>query len=418
MIKNLLFISFSFVLYEIGLAQKLVIDTVCFNTSYDDYGVRPFNDELVVVSAKSTEVGSSNYDNRFGVPYSDVFRIDGCSITELTVDALSYELPTLVNSSLYDAPISFSKEEGLVFFSNNSDSKNQKLGIFYSKLIDNQWSDPMVFPLNSESYNVTHPFFDDQTKRLYYASDFEKGKNKYDIYYSDYNGKDWSRPVAVAELNSDSVECFPYVRNGNIYFTSNNSKSVGGLDLFVFQNGLVMNMGDGFNSTFDDICLSMLSDTSGFFSSNRGSLGKQDDVLAFHYEPIPPVITVIEEVVEITPPEIVDPNAIMFDFDSYKLLPSHQAQLNDVVNRLKESEESVLVLSGHTDNVGPTAYNKELSRKRAMTVKNYLVKNGINSDHIQVKYYGLEQPIETNETEVGRQMNRRVEFQILREVGL
>lgn len=418
MLKNILFISFSFVLYEIGLAQKLVIDTVCFNTSYDDYGVRLFNDEMVLVSAKSTEIGSSNYDNRLGVPYSDVFRIDGCSISELTVDALSYELPTLVNSSLYDAPISFSKEQGLVFFSNNSGSKNQKLGIFYSKLIDNQWSDPMVFPLNSESHNVTHPFFDDQTKRLYYASDFDKGKNNYDIYYSDFNGKDWSRPVAVAELNSDSVECFPYVRNGKIYFTSNNSKSIGGLDLFVLENGMVANMGEGFNSTFDDVCISMLTDTSGFFSSNRTTSGKQDDIFAFHYEPIPPVIAVVEEIVETTPPVVKEPNAITFDFDSYKVLPSQEAGLNDIVNRMNEREDAYLLVSGHTDNVGSSTYNKELSKKRAMAVKDYLVKKGIDADRIIVKYYGLEQPIVTNETVEGRQKNRRVEFKLLGEIGL
>lgn len=418
MIKSLLFISFSFVLYEIGLAQKLVIDTVCFNTSYDDYGVRPFNDELVVVSAKNAEPESSKMDLRLGVPYSDLYRINGCETIELTVDASSYQVPASVNSSLYDSPISHSNKDGLLFFSNNSNSKENKLGIFYSVVQNGKWSDPLVFPLNSDSYNVTHPFYDEATKRLYYASDFEKGKNKYDIYYSDYNGKDWSRPVSVLGLNSDSVECFPFVYGDKLFFTSNNSSSVGGLDLFVFENGKTQNLGDGFNTTFDDLCITLTSDTSGFFSSNRNSGGKHDDVFSFYYEPIPPVVAVVEKIIENTPPAIKEPNAITFDFDSYKILPSQEAGLNDVVNRMKEREDAYLVLSGHTDNVGSSSYNKELSKKRAMAVKDYLVKNGVESDRIIVKYYGLEKPIDSNDSVEGRQKNRRVEFKILGEIGM
>ena len=137
---------------------------------------------------------------------------------------------------MHDGPISANQAGTMVFFSNNSYSKKNKLGIFYSSKEGDAWTLPLAFPLNNEGYNVTHPFYDEANKKLYYASDFEKGNSKYDLYYSDYNGKDWSRPIAIQAINSDSIECFPFVYKNKIYFTSNNKLSMGGLDLFDYEN--------------------------------------------------------------------------------------------------------------------------------------------------------------------------------------
>ncbi len=71
-----------------------------------------------------------------------------------------------------------------------------------------------------------------------------------------------------------------------------------------------------------------------------------------------------------------------------------------------------LEISGHTDNVGDEEYNQELSLKRANAVVNYLVKNGISSDRFKTKGYGFSMPIADNDTESGRQQNRRSEIKI------
>jgi OmpA-OmpF porin, OOP family len=71
-------------------------------------------------------------------------------------------------------------------------------------------------------------------------------------------------------------------------------------------------------------------------------------------------------------------------------------------------------ISAHTDNVGTEAYNDELSIKRAEAVMNYLVsKSGIEKTRIVMKHYGELNPVATNTTAKGRQLNRRVEFKIL-----
>ena len=71
-------------------------------------------------------------------------------------------------------------------------------------------------------------------------------------------------------------------------------------------------------------------------------------------------------------------------------------------------------ISSHTDNVGSAAYNEKLSTNRALSVVNYLVdKKGINKDRLEYKGYGFKEPIAPNDSDQGRQLNRRTEFKIL-----
>jgi outer membrane protein OmpA-like peptidoglycan-associated protein len=70
-------------------------------------------------------------------------------------------------------------------------------------------------------------------------------------------------------------------------------------------------------------------------------------------------------------------------------------------------------INGHTDNIGSDQYNLNLSEKRANSVTDYLVENGIANQRLVAKGYGETMPKATNETEEGRQVNRRVEFAII-----
>jgi len=70
-------------------------------------------------------------------------------------------------------------------------------------------------------------------------------------------------------------------------------------------------------------------------------------------------------------------------------------------------------ISGHTDNIGSAAYNKTLSQNRAKSVVDWLVSKGIKSDRLTFVGSGFDKPIATNDTEEGRQMNRRTEFKII-----
>jgi OOP family OmpA-OmpF porin len=98
-----------------------------------------------------------------------------------------------------------------------------------------------------------------------------------------------------------------------------------------------------------------------------------------------------------------------FDFGKATIRAHSFPSLNTVAQLLIDKNFS-LKLAGHTDNVGSSDANLKLSKDRAESVKNYLVDKGANASRIEATGYGKTQPIATNKTAKGRQINRRVEF--------
>ncbi|OFX72453.1 MAG: hypothetical protein A2X12_02045 [Bacteroidetes bacterium GWE2_29_8] len=107
-------------------------------------------------------------------------------------------------------------------------------------------------------------------------------------------------------------------------------------------------------------------------------------------------------------------NNIFFDFDKATLRPESEAELERLAALLKEMPNLKIELSGHTDNKGSATYNKTLSENRSKAVVDYLINNkSIDKNRLTFKGYGFDQPIATNDTEEGRQLNRRTEFKII-----
>lgn len=104
---------------------------------------------------------------------------------------------------------------------------------------------------------------------------------------------------------------------------------------------------------------------------------------------------------------------IFFDFDKSSLRPESTAELERLIALLNELSHMRIEISGHTDNKGSDEYNQKLSQSRAKAVVDYLVAHGIDAKRLEFKGYGEAQPIVENETEEGRQLNRRTEFKIL-----
>jgi len=104
---------------------------------------------------------------------------------------------------------------------------------------------------------------------------------------------------------------------------------------------------------------------------------------------------------------------IFFDFDKYSLRPESQAELQRLIELLNEMPKLKIEISGHTDSYGSAEYNQRLSENRSKSVVEYLIKHGISENRLTYKGYGLTQPIATNTTDEGRQLNRRTEFKIL-----
>jgi len=101
---------------------------------------------------------------------------------------------------------------------------------------------------------------------------------------------------------------------------------------------------------------------------------------------------------------------VNFEFNSAELTAGAKEVLMKVVRTLKDYPEMTLLIKGHTDNIGSDAYNLKLSQRRAASVRQFLIDNGIAPSRLESVGYGETQPIATNDTPEGRAKNRRIEF--------
>lgn len=100
---------------------------------------------------------------------------------------------------------------------------------------------------------------------------------------------------------------------------------------------------------------------------------------------------------------------VHFAFDSTKVNPTAQKEIDKVTDYLNTTDNYKVLLEGHTDSTGNANYNQKLSERRANSVKKVLIDQGLEADKITTVGYGETQPVATNETKEGRAQNRRVD---------
>lgn len=100
---------------------------------------------------------------------------------------------------------------------------------------------------------------------------------------------------------------------------------------------------------------------------------------------------------------------VQFETAKATLTGDSHARLQPVIEYMTHKKSARIEISGHTDNVGNKKDNKKLSQKRADAVRDYLVSRGIDASRIKTVGYGDEKPIASNDSDAGRQQNRRIE---------
>ncbi len=103
---------------------------------------------------------------------------------------------------------------------------------------------------------------------------------------------------------------------------------------------------------------------------------------------------------------------ILFDVDSATLRPESRSTLRELASNIQRYPDEVIDVEGHTDSTGTTEHNQVLSERRASSVRQYLVDNGVPARSITAVGYGETRPKSSNSTPEGRQLNRRVEIHI------
>ncbi|MEP7346554.1 MAG: OmpA family protein [Gemmatimonadaceae bacterium] len=105
-------------------------------------------------------------------------------------------------------------------------------------------------------------------------------------------------------------------------------------------------------------------------------------------------------------------SGLLYDFDSDVIRPAAAENLKNLAASLKKYPDTELLIVGHTDNQGTDAYNQELSTRRASSAALYLASQGVSGSRQRTSGKGEAEPLATNDTEAGRQLNRRIEVAI------
>lgn len=110
---------------------------------------------------------------------------------------------------------------------------------------------------------------------------------------------------------------------------------------------------------------------------------------------------------------VIQLTGVHFEHDSSRLTENSRSILATAAASLRGQPGMRVEVAGHTDSKGSDAYNLELSRRRALAVVDFLIFAGIGRERLEARGYGESQPLDTNDTDIGRERNRRVEFRVL-----
>ncbi|MFH1320739.1 MAG: OmpA family protein [Bacteroidota bacterium] len=122
---------------------------------------------------------------------------------------------------------------------------------------------------------------------------------------------------------------------------------------------------------------------------------------------------IIEYSFQYEPPKIYTLDNVFFDAGKSTLRPESYKELNELIEVMLFKNSMKIEIRGHTDNAGDEDANQKLSEDRANSVRNYLIKKGIEPDRVLAAGYGETQPVASNDMPEGRQKNRRTEVKIL-----
>lgn len=113
------------------------------------------------------------------------------------------------------------------------------------------------------------------------------------------------------------------------------------------------------------------------------------------------------------PLKVTFPASALFDFDKSVLKPEGKRGLDNLLAKVKGADIEIYIVVGHTDSIGTDEYNRKLSLRRADSVKNYLVSQGVPQIKIRAEGRGESEPVASNKTAGGRSQNRRVEVTVV-----
>jgi peptidoglycan-associated lipoprotein len=271
-------------------AKSLTSVYLCpsINSDASDFSTALYKDTIVFTSARRRE---KVYEGT-GAGFHDLYKFNLTDINKCEGAITTF--PELINAAgVHDATPTFTADGKLMIFSRSGkgiQDEAEKEVSLYASYFDkeaNLWSNPVLMEeISSPEFWDGTPYVTLDGKTLYFASNRPGGFGGLDIYKSARlaNGS-WGRAENLGDkINTTGNDMFPFIdKKGRLFFASDGHDGLGGLDIFVFEEGKVRNVAAPVNSAGDDFGLMYVNDSLGFFTSNRTFNGAKgdDDIYRF-----------------------------------------------------------------------------------------------------------------------------------------
>ena len=406
-------------------------------------------------------------NNRFGNEAPETISTDGTQmllfhngklkITQKTFNGWSTPttLPDEVNISNWQADAVFSADGKAILFASSALGYGGRDIYVSFKNELGKWQKAInLGPKINTSGNDRSPYLHSDMKTLYFSSDGHEGFGDLDVFVTrrlDDSWTNWSDPINLGYLfNSEGQDWGYKVTTDGLNALFSTGGNSGSEDIFIcdlpqafrpevvasIQGKLVdrnekplsadivwkdLNSGETIQTTKSD------PQTGIFFATLPQTGNYSYTIIKPNYFPISGNLNLESSLEEMTleaPIEVstieemksdsvkITLNNVFFETASFEILPTSFFELDRLVSWIKGYDLSIQLL-GHTDNVGSSQDNLQLSQKRVDAVKEYLVDKGCETNRIKVLGFGETKPVDTNDTETGRAKNRRVEITIL-----
>lgn len=400
--------------------------------------ISPDGQRLIVYKSTPQTKGDLYYSRLVDSIWSEPVKFEGA------INSMHFEPSAVINAA-----------ENSLIFSSDRPGGLGGLDLYVSKMLPNgQWGTPVnMGPSINTKYDEDAPFLQANERTLHFSSNGHNSMGGYDIFTTEYDTKtqSWITPVNEGyPINTPDDDIYFSWNNAGsrAYFSSTREEGEGLHDIYMLElptndPPVVVVKGVISDKITDSPLQSPIkvtvytldsSKVVGFYNSSHATgrylfavphdktygMSIEADGYLLHSEKItvPKSADVVEvsKHIELQPIEkgsTVVLNNLFFEYKKSQLKSESQMELNAIRDFLKKNPELRIEIGGHTDSIGSYAYNLVLSEARALAVKNYLKKQGVEQQRMKYKGYSFSQPVESNTTEEGRQKNRRTEFLIL-----
>ncbi|XOV94431.1 MAG: OmpA family protein [Bacteroidota bacterium] len=327
---------------------------------------------------------------------------------------------------------------------------------------DGSWSRPrnLGYSINTAFQEIT-PFLAGDNKTLIFATNGREGKGSFDLYMTtrlDDTWRSWSTPVNLEAINTSGAETSLVFRAGKdyaYYISTQNSDGYGDIrriritediqeveedtvpEIVVERKPLpavnfnVVNTKTGNHIDAQINLINQDGDTLKYNNTDSLFVLESEDRMPYRVEfrsqgflkdfyvvesatyhtTGDTTITIGLEPLETG--NIIVLKNVLFYRGTANFVEGSERELNLIVDMLQENPQVKILLKGHTDNRGDAALNMQLSEERAKAVADYLVDHDISRGRIESKGFGGNEPVASNFSEETRQLNRRVEFEVI-----